>query len=1200
MDVKTKRCVDKTPAMERKRSKSASRQRFSAVFVGSTTLDNHFTSSMMPWVLAELRRNPQKDSVTLEIIDGLLITYRAKDGHELFRHSVYNISRFAQTNSDRTSFMYLVNEKSALQSKNKLDLLCFLFKMDNEKSVGDLFMTVKEEKSVSSTPGKYENTPKLSAVPKQMTRSLSLCGDSPPNLSQFYEVLFLGKIQASHKRAPPTFIDDALKKFKLRESNKAKKRRESADDAERSSPEDVEEDIQNAKTRIVQSEEKENLNIQSDPFSHPLKTQDLKLNEDHPLSDAQPTERTLSSNENQTNFIRRSSQEEDGTTSGLIEIECEPAQPRNRSKSITSSNNAVSNSAQDRGLDEKTANRTMLLQIARTDLRLISPDKRQVLLHKSFKEISHCSAGAEFKEHFGFICKEASHDGYVGYVFRCDSSPIVEDIMTGLKSAFQNAHESARKAKANQQCEKCPMVWFNQLCMDMDGLGANKAQAVLWRRMEKLEEPEREDLLAKMQGAETPNIEEQNQILMMLLRANCEVKQQSHEHITVLLPQPPPTPSIDNSAGSLSEAAIKAKRSLATTFNGIMRRKASMADVVENTMVAPPPSIVLEKPTPVKRVHPLSVTNAERRLALEKSVSPEKNPLNPLTPDKHTQFNCEVSSPGGGRRRAGTLGSSGGETMKRELARRSALARRRQEAVQEEKQQDGEISPLSIFMKTTHKLSPATHTPASRHSIFQKVVTPRKSSCTSQEIIKKNEPRNYKQIWQKAIKQQILLNRMERENKKMQETAEILAEKKLKLEYKSLVTSTADLYSLWENLLSRGPARCCRLEVGQAVGRGVPRSRRGEVWQLLVQLQEQRSPPPETDTEKFGQWDQAYSVLKSQLTSHQHSILIDLGRTFPSHAYFSGALGLGQLSLFNLLKAYSILDPEVGYCQGLPFLGGLLLMHLDEEASFCMLKHLMFGLGLRKQFMPDMTGLQVYMYQLTRLLAETQPNLYRQLDRLEVDPSLYATPWFLTLFAAHFPLGFVSRVFDLLFLEGPHAIIKVGVCLMVECAVSMLECDNLEDVMNVIKTDLPGLPAERLEDVIKQANGLNISRQLRTYEVEYHVMQEELSVQATNKAKDMDCLTQANNKLRSENSELLDQVKSKNLIISRLEAEVTFAAQQQLQDQQQLQITENNLLQAQRLIQQLTPLCGSNIPDNIRTVLDELHQSDNGNLPPKR
>ena len=49
-------------------------------------------------------------------------------------------------------------------------------------------------------------------------------------------------------------------------------------------------------------------------------------------------------------------------------------------------------------------NRTMLLQVARTDLRLISPDTKQVLLHKSFREISHVTRGQEEQVHFGFIC----------------------------------------------------------------------------------------------------------------------------------------------------------------------------------------------------------------------------------------------------------------------------------------------------------------------------------------------------------------------------------------------------------------------------------------------------------------------------------------------------------------------------------------------------------------------------------------------------------------------------------------------------------------------------------------------------------------------------------------------------------------------------------------------------------------------------
>jgi hypothetical protein len=51
--------------------------------------------------------------------------------------------------------------------------------------------------------------------------------------------------------------------------------------------------------------------------------------------------------------------------------------------------------------------------------------------------------------------------------------------------------------------------------------------------------------------------------------------------------------------------------------------------------------------------------------------------------------------------------------------------------------------------------------------------------------------------------------------------------------------------------------------------------------------------------------------------------------------------------------------------QGLPFLVGLLLMHLEEEEAFNLLKYLMFHLGLRNQFKPDMTGLQVQLVDMT-------------------------------------------------------------------------------------------------------------------------------------------------------------------------------------------------------------------------------------------
>ena len=38
-----------------------------------------------------------------------------------------------------------------------------------------------------------------------------------------------------------------------------------------------------------------------------------------------------------------------------------------------------------------------------------------------------------------------------------------------------------------------------------------------------------------------------------------------------------------------------------------------------------------------------------------------------------------------------------------------------------------------------------------------------------------------------------------------------------------------------------------------------------------------------------------------------------------------------QDSLYNVLKAFSVYDKEVGYCQGMGFVTGLMLMYMGEE-----------------------------------------------------------------------------------------------------------------------------------------------------------------------------------------------------------------------------------------------------------------------------
>uniref|UniRef100_A0A8I3MWV9 TBC1 domain family member 1 n=1 Tax=Canis lupus familiaris TaxID=9615 RepID=A0A8I3MWV9_CANLF len=365
-----------------------------------------------------------------------------------------------------------------------------------------------------------------------------------------------------------------------------------------------------------------------------------------------------------------------------------------------------------------------------------------------------------------------------------------------------------------------------------------------------------------------------------------------------------------------------------------------------------------------------------------------------------------------------------------------------------------------------------------------------------------------------------------------------LLNKRLKLDYEEITPCLKEVTTVWEKMLStpgRSKIKFDMEKMHSAVGQGVPRHLRGEIWKFLAEQYRLRHQFPSKQQPK----DTPYKELLKRLTSQQHAILIDLGRTFPTHPYFSTQLGAGQLSLYNILKAYSLLDQEVGYCQGLSFVAGILLLHMGEEEAFNMLKFLMFEMGLRKQYRPDMIILQIQMYQLSRLLHDYHRDLYNHLEEHEIGPSLYAAPWFLTVFASQFPLGFVARVFDMIFLQGSEVMFKVALSLLGSHKPLILQHENLETIVDFIKNTLPNLGLVQMEKTISQVFEMDISKQLQAYEVEYHVLQEELidsSPLSDNQR--MDKLEKTNSSLRKQNLDLLEQLQVANGRIQSLEATV--------------------------------------------------------------
>ncbi|KAF2424386.1 RabGAP/TBC [Tothia fuscella] len=179
----------------------------------------------------------------------------------------------------------------------------------------------------------------------------------------------------------------------------------------------------------------------------------------------------------------------------------------------------------------------------------------------------------------------------------------------------------------------------------------------------------------------------------------------------------------------------------------------------------------------------------------------------------------------------------------------------------------------------------------------------------------------------------------------------------------------------------------------------------------------------------------------------------DLGaRT--SYSKYVMAAGL-QDGLFGVCKAYALYDEGVGYAQGMNFIAMPLLFNMPEEEAFCMLVRLMSKYGLRELFIEEMPGLHLHLYQFERLLEEFEPALYCHLHRRGVNPNLYATQWFLTLFAYRFPLQLVLRIYDLILSEGLEgAILKFGIVLMQRNKEPLLGMKDMSQLTTYLKDKL--------------------------------------------------------------------------------------------------------------------------------------------------
>jgi len=154
--------------------------------------------------------------------------------------------------------------------------------------------------------------------------------------------------------------------------------------------------------------------------------------------------------------------------------------------------------------------------------------------------------------------------------------------------------------------------------------------------------------------------------------------------------------------------------------------------------------------------------------------------------------------------------------------------------------------------------------------------------------------------------------------------------------------------------------------------------------------------------------------------------------------------------------AYAHHNRSVGYCQGLNYIAGLLLIAIkDEHSCFWLLSHFIENIA-PGYHTKTMSGLQRDIDVITELVKTREPLINEKINELGLPWAVITTKWLICLFAEVLPTETVLRLWDLIFSEGYKIIFRASlaiVTILKEDIMNAQDITELADLFRNLSTD---------------------------------------------------------------------------------------------------------------------------------------------------
>lgn len=134
-----------------------------------------------------------------------------------------------------------------------------------------------------------------------------------------------------------------------------------------------------------------------------------------------------------------------------------------------------------------------------------------------------------------------------------------------------------------------------------------------------------------------------------------------------------------------------------------------------------------------------------------------------------------------------------------------------------------------------------------------------------------------------------------------------------------------------------------------------------------------------------------------------------------------------------------------------------------------------------------------------------------------------------------------------------------------------------------------------MEKIITQVFEMDISKQLHAYEVEYHVLQDELheSSYAFEDSEPVEKLERANNQLKRQNMDLLEKLQIAHAKIQTLESNLENLLTRETKMKSLIRTLEQEKMAYQKTVEQIRKLLPADALANCESLLRDLNSNPN-------